>query len=319
VGLGAIGRATAALALRREGFSLVAAVDPDREMIGRDLGELLGGDPLGVPVTGSLSEVGSLGAAQLAVHTTVSRFPAVATQIEALLDADLDVVSSAEELTYPWIAHPAEARALDKAARRRGRRVLGTGVNPGFLMDALPLLLTGACQDVKRVFVQRTIDASRRRDAFQRKIGAGLHAEDLRLRIAAGEIGHVGLEESLHLLFHALGRSPEVCSGQVEPLLAERPIATAAVRVAPGQVCGIVQSLTGAGDGLEVELRFVAALEAEDEGDWLRIEGTPTLDVHLTGTNGDLATAAILLNAAPAVLDAAPGLRTMLDLIGLHR
>ena len=206
-GLGPIGSAVARHVTERAGIELVGGVDIDPQKVQRDVGEVIGlGHPLGFPVEATLSAALQRSEADVVLHTTSSYFDRFAEQILEVLDAGLDIVSTAEELSFPWLAHPEEAREIDTAAQRAGKTVLGTGVNPGFLMDALPLFLTSLCQRVDYIEVTRVINASTRRGPFQAKIGSGLTVEEFQDRMAADRMGHVGLPESIGMLFHTLGR-----------------------------------------------------------------------------------------------------------------
>lgn len=315
-GLGPIGCGVARHVAQRAGISLVGGVDVDPVKVGEDLGEVVGlGRQLGIPVVPDLGQALDRSSADVVVHATSSRFSVFMPQILEILGAELHVVSTAEELSFPWLAHPDEAREIDTVAKRVGRTVLGTGINPGFIMDSLPLYLTAICQEVKHVHVTRTINASARRGPFQEKIGAGMTVEQFEARMAAGEMGHVGLEESMGMVFEALGWELVEIASDVEPLVARERMATEHVRVLPGEVRGLRQVACGySGGGELMRLTFVAAVEMEDEGDVISITGRPNLQVRLQGTNGDLATVAVVANAIPKVLDAAPGLVTMRDL-----
>ena len=315
-GLGPIGSAVARHIVERSGLELVGGVDVDPAKVGRDVGDVIGlGRPLGFNVSEALSRVLARTEADVVAHTTSSYFALFRDQIIEILDAGLDVVSTSEELSFPWLAHPQEAAEIDAAARRAGKTVLGTGVNPGFLMDALPLQLTAISQRVTRIEVTRVINASTRRGPFQAKIGAGMTVEQFNSKMAAGRMGHVGLPESVGMVFHTLGRPLTRYESEVEPLVAERPITTAFFAVTPGHVRGLRQVARGFSNESEfMTLTFIAALEAEDEGDTIRISGKPDLEVKLKGTNGDIATVAIAVNAIRRVREAAPGLVTMRDL-----
>ncbi|MCS7222558.1 MAG: dihydrodipicolinate reductase [Anaerolineae bacterium] len=319
-GLGSIGCAIARHVLERHGVELVGAVDMDPRKVGRDAGEVIGAArPLGFPVCARLTEVLTRAPAHVAVHSTSSYLNLVKGQIIELLEAGLDVISTAEELSFPWLAHPEDAQELDVAAKRCGKSVLGTGVNPGFLMDTLPTILTAICQSVERMEVTRVVNASTRRAPFQAKIGCGMTLEEFEAGTVAGQIGHVGLRESMDAVAHALGRRLTRYEITVEPLIAERPIVTEHFAVKPGQICGLKQTGRGfTGEGEFIKLTFFAALNAEDEHDVIEIQGCPNLKMTLRGTNGDLATVAIVVNAIPRVIAAAPGLVTMQDLPPVH-
>ncbi|GIV57718.1 MAG: oxidoreductase [Rhodothermaceae bacterium] len=315
-GLGPIGCAVARLAASRDGLALVGGVDIDPAKVGRDVGEVAGlPAPLGVPVARTLGEALARTDADVVLHTTSSYFDLFKPQILEILEAGLDVVSTAEELSFPWRDHRAEAEEIDAAARKAGKTVLGTGVNPGFLMDTLPLALSGICQEVRHVAVTRVINASTRRGPFQKKIGAGMSVAAFREKMAAGRMGHVGLPESMAMLFDTLGRTLVRYEDGVEPVVAETPVATEHVRVEAGQVRGLRQVARGYTDeGEFAVLTFIAALGEEDDGDTIRLTGRPDLEVRLRGTNGDLSTVAIAVNAVRRVHEASPGLKTMRDL-----
>ncbi|MGD9047018.1 MAG: dihydrodipicolinate reductase [Anaerolineae bacterium] len=315
-GLGPIGSAVARHVVERAGLELVGAVDIDPAKVGRDAGQVIGLDhALGFGVAKNLKGVLARTGADLVLHTTSSYFDQFKDQVVEILAAGLDIVSTAEELSFPWLAHPEEAAEIDALARRAGKTVLGTGVNPGFIMDALPLSLTAICQRVDRVEVTRIINASTRRGPFQAKIGSGMTVEAFNAKMAEGRMGHVGLPESVGMVFDTLGRKLARYESAVEPVVADDAVATEHFEVQPGQVRGLKQVAKGYTDeGEFMTLTFIAALEAGEDGDTVKITGKPDLEVRLKGTNGDLATVAIAVNAVRRVKEAAPGLVTMRDL-----
>jgi hypothetical protein len=315
-GLGPIGSAVARHVVERAGLRLVGAVDIDPAKVGKDVGEVIGlGHPLGFAVAGSLAQVLARTEADVAIHTTSSYFDLFKGQIVEILEAGLDVVSTAEELSFPWLAHPKEAAEIDAAAKRAGKTALGTGVNPGFIMDALPLSVTAICQQVDRIEVTRVINASTRRGPFQAKIGSGMTVAEFEAKMAQGRMGHVGLPESVGMVFDTLGRKLARYESGVEPVVADRRVKTDYFEVQPGQVMGLKQVARGYTDeGEFMTLTFIAALEAGEDGDTIKITGKPDLEVKLKGTNGDIATVAIAANAVRRVKEAAPGLVTMRDL-----
>lgn len=316
VGLGPIGSAVARHVTERPNLQLVGAVDIDPAKVGRDAGDVIGlGRSLGFPVSDSLPAVLARTEADVALHTTASYLDLFKPQILEILQAGLDVVSTSEELVFPWLAHPEEAAEIDAAAREAGKTVLAVGVNPGFLMDALPLFLTAICQRVDRIEVRRAINASTRRGPFQAKIGAGLSPEEFQARVAAGRMGHVGLPESVGMVFDTLGVNLTRYESSIEPVIAQRRIATEHFDVQPGQVAGLLQVARGYSEqGEFMTLTFLAALDADEDGDTIAITGKPNLKVALKGTNGDLATVAIAVNAIRRAREAEPGLTTMRDL-----
>ncbi len=321
VGVGAIGSMVVkAIVEDYPWIDLVAAIDTAPDKVGRDVGEVAGLDQdLGVTVEGRLEEVLDETLPDVVIVTTSSRLRDVYGQVMAGVAVGANVISTSEELAYPWIIDPAASRRLDNAARWTNVSVLGAGVNPGFLMDALPTFLTLPCTRVERVMVTRVIDASKRRGPFQKKIGAGMTPEEFREAIGSGAIsGHVGLEQSAYLIAESLGWKPVKLSvAPPEPVLADRTIETDYVRVDPGKVAGLRQSLRLEADGgREVKLTFEAYVGAEDERDEYEIDGRPPIRAAIRPcVQGDWGTVGVLLNLVPSLLEAEPGLITVVDLL----
>jgi 4-hydroxy-tetrahydrodipicolinate reductase len=316
VGLGPIGQRTLRAALRRPGLRVVGAVDPAPALAGRDLGDVLGlRRPLGLRVEPDLATALRRLRPQIALHTTVSALDAAARQIAPLLAAGIDVVSSTEELAYPWISRPALARKIDRLARRGGATVHATGVNPGFAMDVLPLVLSHAAARVDAIQVRRIVNVATRREALRRKVGAGRTAPEFRALARQGKIGHVGLVGSMQMLAAGLGWRIERLAHRLEPVLARHRFA-GPPEVRRGEVAGQRELLRGFVGGRE-RLRFelVIAMGARDPVDEVVLRGVPALTLRVPGgIAGDAATVAALRNAIPRVLAAEPGLRTALDL-----
>jgi 4-hydroxy-tetrahydrodipicolinate reductase len=315
-GLGPIGSAVARLAAEREGLELVGGIDIDPAKVGKDVGDVIGlGRNLGLTTTKTLAETLEKAKADVVLHTTNSYFDLFKPQVFEILDAGLDVVSTSEELSFPWIANKEQAAEIDRAAKKAGKTVLGTGVNPGFLMDALPLNLTSICQRVDRVDIVRVINASERRGPFQAKIGSGMTVDAFKAKMAEGRMGHVGLPESMGMLLNTLGRDLVKYEDRVEPVVAKVLTKTDHFTVEPGMVKGLKQVGRGyTSEGEFATMAFIAALAMEDDGDMIKISGHPNLEVKLKGTNGDYCTVAMAVNAVRRVHEAAPGLVTMRDL-----
>ncbi len=320
MGLGPIGRMVTRYLLARGGFEIVAAVDADLALVGRDLGDLAQTSPLGVEVAGTvaaaLEAVAPASAADVAIVTTTSQLGRLAKQIPPLLERGLHVVSTCEELVYPWTRQPALAREIDQAALKAGVAVIGVGVNPGFLMDLLPIALSGICQKVESVRVERIQDAQYRRLPFQQKIGAGLTPGEFDARVRAGTLRHVGLTESMHMIGAAFGWSLDKTEEQIQPVLTDRVVQTAQLTVQPGQVVGVSQQgYASCGGERVIELVFRAAVGEPESYERILLQGTPSIELRIPGgVNGDVATGAVVVNAARTIADAQPGLRTMIDI-----
>ncbi len=321
VGLGPIGASIARQVGARAGFELIGGVDLDPGKVGHNLGPICGrGKEMGVVVSGDL--VAALAAIQpdIAVVSTSSALERVAGTILTCLAAGVAVVSTTEELSFPWRERPDLARRIDDAARAAGRAVLGTGVNPGFAMDALPLALSAVCERVDGVVVRRIQDAAKRRLPFQQKIGAGLSVAEFHAKVSAGGVRHIGLAESIGLLASAFGWNLDSVTDEIWPKVATVRVASPDLSVAPGDCSGVVQLGLGMeGTTVRVRLEFEAYLGAPESYDEIEIAGSPALKSRVEGgIPGDLATASIVVNAIPRVLAAPPGLITMRDLPPAH-
>ncbi len=319
LGLGPIGLGALRSVAGRSWSRVVGAVDKKDEFEGRDAGELAGIGHIGVPVRKSLSGVGSRSAADVVVHCTGSRIESEAERILEALDWGASVVSTCEELSYPWYHHPEVARRIDDAAKAAARTVIGTGINPGFAMDALAIALSGVAERVDRVDIHRVVDASGRRGPLQQKVGAGISPDAFAERRRAGSIGHVGLLESVAMVGAALGWTLDRIEETLDPVIAESPISTEFVSVQPGDVAGIRQVATGwSGDRELIRLHLDMFVGATEPRDTVSLDGVPTIRSVSTGLHGDICTAAIVANVVGAVPGLRAGLLTPLDLTLLH-
>jgi 4-hydroxy-tetrahydrodipicolinate reductase len=308
VGLGAIGREVCKAVRARPGLALTAAADP--AFAGRDAGEVAELGPAGVVVAGSAAEALAGGVADVALVLTGSSVADMVPVVEAAAAAGTDVISTCEDLAHADLGTPELARRIDTRARAAGITVVGTGVNPGFVMDRLPLTLAAACVRVDAVQVFRVVDAAKRRGPLRAKVGAGLTPDEFHAGVAARRLGHRGLAESCALVGLGLGWVFDEIRSTIEPVVTDRP------GIAPGRVAGLRQSAAGVRGGREVvRLDLEMSVGAPDPHDRIVIEGDPPLDVLVRGgTHGDRGTVGTVLSAIPAVLAATPGLKTILDL-----
>jgi len=316
-GLGPIGLETLKLAASKPWAEVVGGVDIDPSKIGRDLSDsdLTGLKSLrGRKVYRSLAELPRQ--PDVVFHTAVSKFKHAYSQIEPIARLGISVVSSCEELLFPALREPALAKRLDQLCRKTGARVIGTGVNPGFVMDFLPVCLTGVSRSVDAVHVQRVVNASTRREPLQRKIGSGLLPAEFRRRFKAGQAGHAGLKESLALIAHALDWKVGHVTESGDAVVAKRDIKTRFLQVKQGQTCGLHQRAEGRVNGKKrITLDLKMYLDAENPHDAIQIEGEPPLNVIINGgVAGDQATVAALVNTAPRLLQCPPGLLLVTEL-----
>lgn len=316
-GMGPIGRGIAEIVLEKENLALVGAIDIDPHLQGKDVGEVVkGGEKRGVEISEDAEAVLASSAPDIVLHATVSSLERAAPQIRRVLEHGVDVVSTCEELAYPFYHHPQLSEEVDWLARQHQVTVLGTGVNPGFVMDKLVVTLMAACKKVEHVHVTREVDAALRREPLQCKVGAGLQRDQFDALVAEGKIRHVGLPESAAMIAHVLGLEPTEITETIDAVIADQDITTPFLTVKKGDVAGVEQVtevMVGGEEKITLELRMYVGAKAA--ADTIHIQGEP--EIHMTiprGIHGDVATAAIVVNAIPAVLSAKPGLITMIDL-----
>jgi len=317
-GVGPIGASIAKLMREKQAIEIVGAVDLDPAKAGRDLGEVAGAAdaPWGVNVFADAKEALDLNP-DVVIHSTSSSLAKVMDQLMACLEAQSCVVSTCEELSYPFRTHPDLAAKLDAAAKEWGVALVGTGVNPGFVMDKLVVTLAAVSQRIEHAKALRIVDASKRRLPLQKKIGAGMTVEEFRAQVQAGVIKHVGLPESVAMVADSLRLPVETITETIEPQVATDRVETEYLTVEKGQAAGVHQI----GRGLSKEGQELVYLElqmyvgAKDPADSITLTGHPTISLKIPGgSHGDIATASVVVNSIPVILDAPAGLRTSRDL-----
>src|SRR5438445_1190946 len=231
-------------------------------------------------------------------------------------EAESCIVSTCEELSYPFRTHPELAAKLDKEAKDWGVALVGTGVNPGFVMDKLVITLAAVSQRIEHAKALRIVDASKRRLPLQQKIGAGLSVEEFRAKVAEGVIKHVGLPESVAMVADALGLAVDEITETIEPMVATERVQTEFLVVEAGQAAGVHQIARGLSGGKElIYLELQMYVGAKNPADTIELQGHPNISLVVPGgTHGDIATASVAVNSIPVILDAPAGLRTARDL-----
>jgi 2,4-diaminopentanoate dehydrogenase len=301
----------------KKAIEIVGAIDNDPAKAGRDLGELAGAAdaPWGVKISGDAEEV--LGkSADIVIHSTSSSLPKVMDQLLACLEAEACIVSTCEELSYPLRTYPDLSAQLDKAAKDWGVALVGTGVNPGFVMDKLLITLAAVSQRIEHAKAVRIVDGGKRRLPLQKKIGAGMTEEEFRAQVKAGVIKHVGLPESVAMVADSLNLPVDEITETIEPKIATERVQTEYLTVEAGQAAGVHQIARGLSSGKElVYLELQMYVGAKEPADTLALKGHPNISLVIPGgTHGDIATASVVVNSIPVILDAPAGLRTARDL-----
>ena len=316
-GVGPIGAAIVRLMRTKQAIEVVGAIDKDPAKVGQDLGTLVGAEdaPWGITVVSEAAPLLSDGV-DVVTHSTSSSLRDVAGQLLECVQAGCCLVSTCEELAYPYRRYPDISARLDSEAKEWGVALVGTGVNPGFVMDKLLLTVAAAAQRVDHAKAVRIVDASHRRGPLQKKIGAGMSVEEFRAQVSAGVIKHHGLPESVAMVADGLGFELDDIIEKIEPVIAKERVETEFLAVEPGQAAGVHQiarGISGGKDKIYMELKMYVGAGASS--DMIELTGDPHLTVNVPGgTHGDIATAAVVVNAIPTLLDASAGLRTSRDL-----
>ncbi len=312
-GLGTIGLEILKALLEKKNFKLVGAVDIRDELTNKDVGELIEFEKLNIPIKKNILEFDKC---DIVVHSTGSRIKDTFEQFKFLLSKGYNVISTCEELFYPYYLNKKEAEELNRIAKENGTRILGTGINPGFILDTLVAFTSTLSIEIEKISAERILDASQRRKQLQLKVGSGLTVEEFNNLKKENKIGHVGLLESLFFVFDALKFEIREFNEILEPLVAEEDIRTEYLEVKKGFVRGQFQKVSGISkDGKIIELTLVMALNEKESFDRVKIFGKPNIELIIkNGIQGDLGTAAVVSNYIPILLNNDPGLYTTKDL-----
>lgn len=316
MGLGFIGQEIARAALQSEEVELIGAVDRSPSLAGKTLTEVLGLPAGTFKVQPTLAQAVGRRTGVVLLHATGSKLTQVADQVLEALSHGMHVVSTCEELAFPWFHHPKLAEKLERAAVRAGTAVVGTGINPGFVMDRLVATLGQVCGPVRHAKVSRVVDAAKRRPALQRRVGTGLSEDEFFRLVDQDEMGHVGLVESAALCALGLGMDCDDYEEELTPVYAEEDLTSGAWPVKKGRVAGIHQVAVALEEGQErVRLELTIAVGVDDAGDTVELDAEPKVKLVIPGgLPGDRATANLVVNAAPRVAAAEAGLLTVLEL-----
>ncbi|CAN5492753.1 oxidoreductase [soil metagenome] len=318
IGIGALGKQVLQYVDEREGIDIVGLVDLNPDLQEKSVSDILKSSSNESIVSDSVKK--SIRDAKkkpdVAIITTVSSIAKITSQVEEAARQGLHVVTTCEEMIYPWNQHPVEAAKVDEICKEYGIACVGTGINPGFLMDYLPAVFTSVCQRVDSIVVERVQDASPRRIPFQQKIGAGLSPDEFESKKQNGRLRHVGLPESVDLIAEAMGWTLDENRETLEPVLATERITSGFKPIEKGMPAGVEQIGSGYVDGTEViRLLFRAAVGEERSYDRITINGMPDIRTEIgDGVNGDVATCSITVNAVKSIVLCTPGLKTMLDI-----
>lgn len=322
-GLGAMGKGMAEMLLDKTGIEITGVVGRG-DKLGRSMFDFLDkANPYDRDVLiGTPEEVITEQAADVVLLCTDSYTREAFDRIRFVLEKKINVISTAEEMAYPKAQEPELAKELDRIAKANGVSVLGTGINPGLIMDLLVVCLTGACVSVDSVEAKRINNLSPFGPVVMHEQGVGITPEEYEERSQAGKLaGHVGFAESVNMIADALGwQLSEKVTQSMSPILSnvlrQAPYAT----VLPGNMAGVDMRGQGKVDGV-VKINMIhpqqvePQLEGVETGDYIRIKGVPDINMAITPeVPGGIGTIAMCANMIPHIINARPGLRTMLDL-----
>ncbi len=313
-GLGQIGINIAKALLRySDRFELVGCVDIAADKVGKDIGEFI--EPKSIYNLQVVDSVTALKRkkADVVIHSAVSFLPEAAEQVAMLMECGYNVITTAEEMFFLRRRDQKLFRKLDGIAKRKRVRLLATGINPGFVMDSLILMLSAPCVSISNIRAERMVNLSRRRLALQRKLGVGLTPEEFLERSATGRFGPIGLTDSAEFVTHHLDIKYDNIKSTLQPVVADHDYHGDTVFVAMNHVVGVRHEVVVEKGGEEiVNLRLTMRIDASIEYDAVFIEGDPPVSVVINnGIMGDVASVGMVLNQVRSLLDSQPGYHDM--------
>jgi 4-hydroxy-tetrahydrodipicolinate reductase len=304
---------------RPKDVELVGAIVTSPAKEGKPVGELLGRD-CDIRMTTDAAAVLAKKPDVVCVCTQ-SNLHEVSEQVEACVTAGANVLCIAEKLAFPWASDPDWAERFEDLAMDHDVSILGTGINPGFILDALIVAWSSICLRIDRIEAERVNDLSPFGPTVMQSQGVGTTVEEFERGVADGTIvGHIGFPESINLIASAIGWDIDEIVETREPIITSVPRETPHVKVAPGDVCGCRHIGRGYSEGeLKIELvhpqQIHPGLEGIETGDYIRIIGDP--EVHMANKPeipGGKGTYASTGNYIPLIIDAPAGILTVTDL-----
>ncbi len=323
-GFGAMGSGMARMILNKKGIEVVGVCDMHPDKVGKDMYEVLGIERAGRPpviIRDKPEDVISPGCADIALCATDSFTKNAFPKLKFCLENKLNVISTAEEMSFPAAKNPELAAELDKIAKANGVTVLGTGINPGLIMDLLVIVMTGCMMDVEHIEAKRVNSLSPFGPTVMEEQGVGFTKTAFEKAVADGSMaGHVGFDESVAMIGSALGWKIERFEQQMKPIITNIDRKSPYGFAKAGDVAGVNMSGQGWVDGkVKIDMLHPQQIEPEMEGthtgDYVTIKGTPPINLaNKPEVDGGLGTIAMCVNMIPNVINAEPGLKTMIDL-----
>jgi len=328
-GVGAMGSNMVRLLQSKPQARIVGAIDHDPVKIGKDVGKIAGlGKNLGIEVRFPPEKTLDTVEADLVIQATTAFLDEAFDQIVNCLDRGMNVLTICQELFFPLGKNVAGARELDRMAKEKGLKITAVGINPGFVMDLVPILGSLPCWEIESVFVRRIVDFSPYGPDEMRHIGANLTRDEFLQGVKEGTIGHIGLLETTAMVAHSLGFPIDELRQTKEPLLTRVPRKSEFITIEPGRVCGFKQNVAGLIQGkqvLDFRMKGIVSPDKEEDGvetgDYARITGVPNVDITIKeeiAQKGGLGTAGVAVNMIPKLMNASPGFHTMNEFSQLY-
>ena len=323
-GFGAMGSGIAGVLLRKQGVEITGVCDLHPDRVGKSIFDLLGaerGDRSDVIVADDIDRALPDKGADVCIVATDSFTRDVYPKLVRVLEKGVNVISTAEEMSFPAAKEPELAADIDRVAKANGVTALGTGINPGLMMDLLAICLSGCMTDVEKVACRRVNSLSPFGPLVMREQGVGLAPEEFARGVKDGTLaGHVGFAESVGMISKALGLEIDEFSQQMEPILTDVDRQSAYGFAKRGDVAGVNMTGQGRKNG-KVLIDMVHPQQIEPElggtqtGDYITLEGSPRVDMAIRPeVDGGIGTVAMCVNMIPHVINARAGLKTMIDL-----
>ena len=317
IGFGPLGVQTAKFIAKKSTIKTVAVVDNDPDLYNKNINDFSSDLDNKICISNSVNEAlkNINEKPDVAIITTVSSLKEIYNQINEVVKHNINIISTCEELSYPWKTDPALSKKLNDLCKLNNVACLGTGVNPGFLMDYLPSVLSTVCKEINKIRIYRVQDASFRRIPFQKKIGAGLDLSEFKNKELEGTLRHVGLTESLHLLAKSLNFDIDNVTETLNPVICKSDL-NGSINIKKGCARGVEQIAYGyLNSEVVIEMQFKAAVGESRSFDRIEVDGIPSFVSEIEGgINGDIATCSIAINSIKIIMKASPGLHTMADI-----
>ena len=323
-GFGAMGSGMAKMLCEKKGVEIVGVCDLHPERVGKSMYDVLGiakGDRPEVIIKDNKDEVITEKCADIALLATDSFVKGAFDKIAYCLNKKINVISTAEEMAYPMAQEPELSKEMDKIAKENGVTVLGTGINPGLIMDLLVVILTGCMERVDHVEAKRVNSLSPFGPTVMEEQGVGMKVEEFNKKVEEGTMaGHVGFAESVKMIADAIGWKVDKFEQQMKPIITTIDRKSPYGFAAANDVAGVNMTGQGTVDG-EVKIDMIHPQQIEPEmegthtGDYIKLKGSPEVNMAITPeVEGGIGTIAMCVNMIPQVINSVPGLKTMLDL-----